>query len=131
MSAKSHITTRRGFIAAMGFGGVSLYGLWAAYGAAPTPLALLGLDHGDDHGDDHGGDDQGGGGHGGGHGAALDGPTAEEFSRMTAEFIERYRLPDGTVHPRILALSRPEHHDGHGASDHGAAMHGDHDDAGD
>ncbi len=112
MSSKPHITTRRGFIAAMGFGGVSLYGLWAAYGAAPTPLALLGLGHGDDHG----------GGHGG-HGAAHDGPNTEEFSRMTADFIERYRLPDGTVHPRVLAHN-PDHADGHGAMDHGAMDHG-------
>src|SRR5665647_941270 len=43
MNNKNHFTTRRGFIAASGFGGVSLYGLWAAYGAAPGPLALLGL----------------------------------------------------------------------------------------
>jgi len=117
MSSKPHITTRRGFIAAMGFGGVSLYGLWAAYGAAPTPLALLGLGHGDDH------DGAGHGGGHGGHGAAHDGPSAEEFSRKTAEFIERYRLPDGTVHPRLHART-PDHDDGHGAMDHGAMDHG-------
>lgn len=35
---KPHFTTRRGFIAATGFGVVSLYGLWAAYGAAPLRL---------------------------------------------------------------------------------------------
>lgn len=117
MANKSHFTTRRGFIAAMGFGGVSLYALWAAYGAAPTPLALLGLGHGDDHGSaGHGG------GHGG-HGAAHDGPSAEDFSRMTAEFIERYRLTDGTVHPRRLARTL-EHDVGHGAMDHGSAAHG-------
>lgn len=45
MDKKNHFTTRRGFIAASGFGGISLYGLWAAYGAAPGPLALLGLEH--------------------------------------------------------------------------------------
>lgn len=43
MKQVSHFTTRRGLIAASGFGGLSLYGLWAAYGAAPTPLPLLGL----------------------------------------------------------------------------------------
>jgi plastocyanin len=127
MAKESHFTTRRGFIAAMGFGGVSLYGLWAAYGAAPTPLALLGLGHGDDHGGvGHGG------GHGG-HGAAHDGPSAEEFSRTTNGFIERYRLPDGTVHPRLLAQAGNDAHDhghghdhdhgGHGAMDHGNAAH--------
>ncbi|HRQ48762.1 MAG TPA: hypothetical protein PK725_17535, partial [Rhodocyclaceae bacterium] len=119
MADRPHITTRRGFIAAMGFGGVSLYGLWAAYGAAPTPLAMLGLGHDETHagGASHGG------GHGG-HGAAAHGPTAEEFSRMTADFIERYRLPDGTVHPRFVALSQTEHDNGHGAMDHGAMDHG-------
>jgi cytochrome c oxidase subunit II len=115
MADRPHLTTRRGFIAAMGFGGVSLYGLWAAYGAAPTPLAMLGLGHDESH--------AAGGGHGG-HGAAHDGPATEEFSRMTAEFIERYRLPDGTVHPRMLVPSRPEHDDGDGAMDHGAMDHG-------
>jgi cytochrome c oxidase subunit II len=116
MSPKSHFTTRRGFIAAMGFGGVSLYGLWAAYGAAPGPLALLGLDGAHDaHGPGTGG------GHGG-HGAGAHGPTPEEFNRITAEFVERYRLPDGTVHPRVLALSQPN---GKGHMDHGdaGAMH--------
>ncbi|MFZ2649917.1 MAG: hypothetical protein WA210_07395, partial [Burkholderiaceae bacterium] len=43
-SVTTHFTTRRAFIAATGFGGISLYGLWAAYGVAPGPLALLGLD---------------------------------------------------------------------------------------
>ena len=38
MQSKKHFTTRRGFIAASGFGGLGLYGLWAAYGAAPGPL---------------------------------------------------------------------------------------------
>ncbi|RPH64367.1 MAG: hypothetical protein EHM83_08355 [Burkholderiales bacterium] len=131
MSSDSHITTRRAFIAATGFGGVSLYGLWAAYGAAPGPLALLGIDSArgaaDGHGEDagHGPDgDSTAGGHGG-HGAATAGPSADEFGRMTAEFIERYRLPDGVVHPRALA-TQPDHgsdaHAGHGA-DPGTAAH--------
>ena len=29
MKPDKHFTTRRGFIATLGFGGVSLYGLWA------------------------------------------------------------------------------------------------------
>jgi cytochrome c oxidase subunit II len=95
MSPKAHLTTRRGFIAAMGFGAVSLYGLWAAYGAAPTPLALLG------HSDGHPGTPEGGHAGHDGHGAA--GPNAEEFQRRTGGFIKRYGLPDGTVHPRRLA----------------------------
>jgi cytochrome c oxidase subunit II len=109
MQSKPHITTRRGFITAMGFGGVSLYGLWAAYGAAPGPLALLGLDHAGETGS--------GAAHGG-HGAAPQGPGSEEFSRMTAEFIERYQLPDGTVYPREL----DEHHVMEGMDHH--AMEG-------
>ena len=114
------MTTRRGFITAVGFGGVSLYGLWAAYGAAPTPLTLLGLGQHDGHAD---------AGHGGGHGAAAHGPTTEEFSRQTAEFIERYRLADGTVHPRRAASSPPAHTGDHGAvkradAGHGAMDHG-------
>ena len=106
MRQTKHFTTRRAFIAAGGFGGISLYGLWAAYGAAPGPLALLGLDH--PQGPSHG---EGGaevaakpaaeGAHGG-HGAAAQGPTAEEFSRMTADFAERYRMPDGSVYPRRM-----------------------------
>ena len=112
---KRHVTTRRGFIAATGFGGVSLYGLWAAYGAAPGPLTLLGLDNAHGIAEAHaeaaaasqetasGNADAG---HGG-HGAAATGPSPDEFSRMTAEFIERYRLPDGAVHPRHLGAETP------------------------
>lgn len=55
MQQKNHFTTRRGFIAASGFGGISLYGLWAAYGAAPSPLALLGLEHPQDPTSSNGG----------------------------------------------------------------------------
>jgi cytochrome c oxidase subunit 2 len=120
MTTKTHFTTRRSFLAAAGFGGVSLYGLWAAYGAAPGPLALLGIGAGHGHSEGHA--DGGGhspetggatGGHGG-HGAAPDGPSAEEFSRMTAEFIDRYRLPDGVVHPRRqLAMPGHDSHAGH------------------
>lgn len=120
MKNTSHFTTRRAFIAATGFGGISLYGLWAAYGAAPGPLALLGLDRTQDvaHGDTPAGHDKpgGGGGHGG-HGAAAAGPTPEAFSRMTAEFSERYRQPDGSVYPRRLAaapLASDDPHAGHG-----------------
>lgn len=95
MSTNKHLTTRRGFVTAIGFGGVSLYGLWAAYGAAPGPLALLAP--GDAHEEETP--------HGGGHGTASGGgPTADEFRNMVAEFVERYGLPDGSVNPRRLAL---------------------------
>ena len=42
------LTTRRGFVAAMSLAGVSLYGLWAAYGAAP--LSFWGTEPGNGHG---------------------------------------------------------------------------------
>ena len=92
-----HLTTRRGAIAAMGFGGVTLYGLWAAYGVAPGPLALFG--HAAEHspGADHGAAP--GIGHAG-HGAAPDGPTADDFRRLVGTFIGRYGQPDGSVHAR-------------------------------
>jgi plastocyanin len=122
MSSETHFTTRRAFITAMGFGGVSLYGSWVAYGATPGPLALLGA-----------GDDSAvpadGGGHGG-HGGADSGPMTEQFSRMIDEFIERYSLPDGTVYPRVLASSPMRHgdeavsEDGHGAADQATMDHG-------
>lgn len=38
MPEQRHFTTRRGFVAALGFGAVSLYGVWAAFGAAPFPF---------------------------------------------------------------------------------------------
>ncbi len=127
MNQTKHFTTRRGFIAATGFGGVSLYGLWAAYGAAPSPLALLGVDrpHGAVHVEDAAGpvvQPAAAGGHGG-HGAAAAGSTAEEFSRMTAEFSERYRMPDGSVYPRRLAVT-PIPAVTHGADPH--TGHADH-----
>ena len=120
MASEKHFTTRRAFIAALGFGGVSLYGVWAAYGAAPGPLALLGMGGHGDHG-------AGAGGHAAhaGHGAAS-GPSVEEFNRQSAAFIERYSLPDGTVHPRQMTLM-PGAAEGvmdHGAMDHSMMAHG-------
>ncbi|TXH86943.1 MAG: hypothetical protein E6Q78_15875 [Rhodoferax sp.] len=156
MAPKNHFTTRRGFIAASGFGGISLYGLWAAYGAAPGPLALLGLDHPQvptpSSGGGHAGHGApvepemptaGAGGHAG-HGAAAEGPSAEQFSRLTAEFAERYRMPDGSIYPRRLPEHNmaamdphaghtmpvePDPHAGHGAPAHtveAAAPHAGH-----
>ncbi|MBK9345688.1 MAG: hypothetical protein IPN06_04250 [Burkholderiales bacterium] len=110
MQSKNHFTTRRGFIAAGGFGGLGLYGLWAAYGAAPGPLALLGLDHpqGASHatsGEEIAAKPAAEGAHAA-HGAATSqGPSVEEFSRMTTEFAERYRMSDGSVYPRRMTNS--------------------------
>jgi len=144
MQAKPHFTTRRGFIAASGFGGISLYGLWAAYGAAPGPLALLGLDgHSPSPPSSAGGHEghgataqapaAGAGGHAS-HGAAAEGPSAEEFSRMTEAFAERYRMPDGSVYPRHLApanMAASDPHAGHAMATDPAAppappAHGEH-----
>lgn len=102
MASKFHLTTRRGFVTAMGFGGVSLYALWVAYGAAPGPLSLLGLH--DAHGK---GEDKGTGDGGSGHGAPVEGPTTDEFRQMTAAFVERYRVSDGVIYPRLLPLGTP------------------------
>ena len=121
MKQKTHFTTRRGFIAASGFGGLSLYGLWAAYGAAPTPLALLGLDNAQGKGR---GEDAATGAHSAhGDGAPM-GPSPQEFSRMTTEFAERYRIPGGSVYPRRLpptpmstAAPAADSHAGHNMAD--------------
>lgn len=138
MEKKTHFTTRRGFIAASGFGGISLYGLWAAYGAAPGPMALLGLEHpqtptpssGGGH-SEHGGaaapeaPAAGAGGHAG-HGAATEGSSTEEFSRLTAEFAERYRMPDGSVYPRRMSDQSMAAMDPHAGHDMSARMPADH-----
>lgn len=131
MHTKTHLTTRRAFVAATGFGAVGLYGLWAAYGAAPGPLALLGLDGQHGAASDHAGSGQAGhvaaAGAGGGHGRDVTGPSTEDFRRMTAEFIERFRLPDGRVHPRRMAapMTMPATDANAGAAvDHASMGHG-------
>jgi plastocyanin len=75
------VSTRRGFVAAASFGAVSLYGLWAAYGASPLRFRA--------------GEAAVGGGHAG-HGGAR-GPDPEEFRRMTEAFVASHRQADGTV----------------------------------
>jgi len=101
---QGHFTARRGFVAAAGFGMVSLYFLWAAYGAAPLgfgehaePVEAGGLGQAD--------------GHGGGHGAAANGMQAEEFRRLAEGFVETNKLADGSVRPqrrRLDAVKQPE-----------------------
>lgn len=94
----THLTTRRGFVIAVSFGVVSLYGLWAAYGAAPTNLAFL---------SNAGSVGMKGMGHGGG------GMSVDEFRRLTTEFIEANSLPDGSVKPTrhtATAMSAAERH---------------------
>ncbi|MFQ5953440.1 MAG: hypothetical protein ACE5JZ_00070 [Kiloniellales bacterium] len=104
-SRQSHLTTRRGFVTGLGFGVVSLYGLWAAYGAAPTSLKFL-------SGAASGGMGAAGHGHGG-HGGG--GMSREEFNRLADEFFEANALPDGSVKPvrrRVAAISG-QAHEGH------------------
>lgn len=115
-SSDRHFTTRRGFIAACGFGIVGLYGLWAGYGAAPWPFAG-GHDRTSDKasdGDPHGG--HGAAPEGGGHGAAA-GLSPQEFRRLAEEFATRYRQPDGSVRPARATVPAMDHgaHHGHGA----------------
>ena len=86
-----HVTTRRGFVTSISFGVVSLYGLWAFYGAAPVSLAgIPGSGEGDG----------GSGGHGGGGGMSPD-----EFRRLTEAFIEANELPDGSVQPKRMKMA--------------------------
>lgn len=92
MPPDGSLTTRRSFIVATGFGGISLYGVWTAYDAAPSPFDLLRSGHG--HGTASAA---------AGHGAVAAGPTVEEFRTMTAAFVDRYRIADGSVHPRASA----------------------------
>jgi heme/copper-type cytochrome/quinol oxidase subunit 2 len=98
-----HFTTRRGFVAATGFGVVGLYFLWAGYGAAPLSFG--------GHGEHEGG---AGGGHGG-HGAAGAGPSTAEFRQLTEAFVAAHALPDGSVQPRRLAASAQSAGDDHAA----------------
>lgn len=107
---RRHWTARRGFIAAAGFGLVSLYLLWASYGAAPLWIG----GHGEaeaDHAEEAGG-------HGDAHGAAP-APEAKariaEFRTAVERFAERYKLPDGSVQPgrlKAAAAAAPKD-DGH------------------
>jgi cytochrome c oxidase subunit 2 len=104
------LTTRRGFIAATSFGVVSLYGLWAAFGAAPFRLSL----GSDAARGDHGASPEPQPAGHGGHGAAA-GPTPEEFRRHTEDFIARFQRPDGSVEPGGAAAPG-DLHAGHGGA---------------
>ena len=107
MESSRHLTTRRGFVVAAGFGGVSLYGLWAAYGAAPNPLALL-RDAGTDAADIVPPAGDAIAGHGGVNMAA----DVDAFRAEVARFIERFTQEDGTVYPR-LGAGGPQANDPH------------------
>jgi heme/copper-type cytochrome/quinol oxidase subunit 2 len=102
MSERMPFTSRRGFVTSTGFGILSLYGLWAGFGAAPLPSFGLGHDEG------HGALPEAGyGGHGGAHG-----PSAEEFRREVEAYAKRHGLADGSVRPG----SGEDDHGGHGGA---------------
>ncbi|HYD29652.1 MAG TPA: hypothetical protein VEB64_02175 [Azospirillaceae bacterium] len=125
MPEQRHFTTRRGFIAALGFGAVSLYGAWAAFGAAPLPFGGS-REATTPRTDDHGGhgrfeaapepESHGAGGHGAS--AAM---SPEEFRFEHDFFVQKHAQPDGSVAP----LAEGNAHTGHGHNDtghgHGAA----------
>ena len=116
---RNHFTARRGFIAAAGFGMVSLYLLWASYGAAP--LGFSGNEHGEaEHAEESGG-------HSGGHGTgqALGAKAQiEEFRGQAERFVEQHKLPDGSVRPArpkpAPAAPKPEAR-GHASDGHSHA----------
>ena len=87
-----HFTLRRGFVIFVGFLILTLYFLWAGYGAAPTSLSFLTESQGESMG--------GMGGMGGtAQEGAAGGMTPEEFGEITEKFVEDLSLPDGSVRP--------------------------------
>lgn len=107
-----HFTTRRGFVAALGLGGVSLYGAWAAWGAAPTPFARDGAPAPVEAGRGHGAEAAEAVG---GHTEASD-LEPEAFLRAHDDFLRRFTQGDGAVDPHA-----PVERDGHA---HVGAGHG-------
>jgi len=114
MPEPRHFTTRRGFIAGLGFGAVSLYGAWAAFGAAPLPFG--GHTAPEPATDAHAGHGAADAGHGG-HGAST-GMAPEEFRFEHDYFVQKYAQDDGSVFPQAEAAHTHSHAgDGHA---HGA-----------
>src|SRR3954469_13565907 len=102
MPEQRHFTTRRGFIAALGFGAVSLYGAWAAFGAAPLPFGAH-KEAAEPEAAGHGGQAHHGAraapaetGDHGGHGASA-GMAPEEFRFEHDFFVQKYARKDGSV----------------------------------
>ena len=126
--SERHFTTRRGFIAGLGFGAVSLYGAWAAYGAAPLPFGGH-KDAAAPEPDAHGGH----GGHGaaeapaeaGGHGdhGASAGMAPEEFRFEHDVFVQKYAQKDGSVNPHADEDAHAHEGDAHGGHGHAATGH--------
>ncbi len=99
-----HFTTRPGFVIFVGLLVLTLYFLWAAYGAAPTSLRFLAETQGEGMG----------GMAMGGHGGTAGGMTPEEFQEITEKFVDDFSLPDGSVRPtRRRTVSMATMGDGH------------------
>jgi heme/copper-type cytochrome/quinol oxidase subunit 2 len=84
-----HFTTRPGFAILVGLLVLTLYFIWAAYGAAPTSLRFLA----ETQSQNMAGMAQAG------HGGGTGGMTADEFHEITVKFAEDLGLPDGSVRP--------------------------------
>jgi plastocyanin len=95
-----HWTARRGFVAAAGFGLVSLYLLWASYGAAPLGFG------GGEHGEAEHAEEAGGHGHGAASAQEAQAKIAE-FRSLVERFAEQHKLPDGSVQPRRRQAALP------------------------
>ncbi len=95
MKSERHWTTRRGFIAAAGFGSLGLYVTWAAIGASPLPFVSGSPGEPADPAMAHA------------HGAGAMSP--EEFVRRHAEFLARFRQPDGSVRPAAITEGAHDH----------------------
>lgn len=137
MPEPRHFTTRRGFIAALGFGAVSLYGAWAAVGAAPLPFSGGGAaaPHTPEQpaADAHGGH----GGHGGapaaeaaeGHGGhgAPGAMTPEEFRAGHERFLQS-QTQTAAADPHAMTGHTMEGHamEGHAMAESTMAEHGQH-----
>ncbi len=109
-----HFTTRPSFAIFVGLLVLTLYLVWAVYGAAPTSLSFLA----ETQSESTGGMAQGG------HGAGAGGMTPEEFHEITVKFVEDLSLPDGSVRPtRQWMASMAAMDGGHEAREDEAGEH--------
>ncbi len=111
-----HFTTRRGFAIFVGLLVLTLYLVWAGYGAAPTSLSFLAETQSENMGRMARGD----------HGSGIGGMTPEEFHEITVNFVEDLSLPDGSVRPtRQWMVSMAAMNGGHEARENDAGEHRD------
>lgn len=111
---KPALTSRRGFVLGTSLSIVSVYGVWAVYGAAPFDVRG---DTAQVHDDPHAGHalappEAGHDGHGGRAGGKAE--AIEKFRRETEAFMARHRQADGTV--AVLPAAAGHSHEGHGAA---------------